>query len=644
MADLFNEGGLASGLDRDDGTTGFLGQPTPNNSKQVNAGDGSNTITTNEQPDSPTIELGEQATITKKWVSDWNNALTELLALGRGTIEIDSNGNVTRILTSTIQHKHGDIGEISKVSEGLSFDSPPDKFRITAVKMDVNIMKHPRYFYALQGNTGDGSAQLNQSVIRLLQNYMENTTALYRDALIAQLYYSLKNPGTIDGNGIAQPAAAYTPTGQSAKITPIPGTDMAKMAAIEIIQKYWLGIETPYIVGLQIEWISYYFRPPLLNLGGYVENPMTDASPQLPDYFYSTSYPPDPTQTIFDALTLINPQCYSANGLYGGDLQISWLREADTQDEQRTWFEITRTWIGSPIGIWDAQLYSNSNRHSSSFGLFAGDAAKHHKRHRAANRFELKMKTFGGSPIPRTGMPTFHESSVLRSPRDEDATARQYLRNKTIAKQLAFLVESVIKVERDLNKLRLQNQGSNVSTTTFPLQIQLSPPITDSEDASDVAAADGGTVGDGIDRTWRLFRVRAGAVGTTPIENTDQANNNPDDSTNFDNPNYNDEFEFLDFTDDTPVGVDFLVPNNCAAFYVWVDCNDITHPFIDGGTERPGDHTDGSFWTGTYILVATIDTNTNSSSQEAIVRQYRRADIPVASGCDETGNGTTLPV
>lgn len=356
---------LSSGLDRDDGLEGRLGTPTPASSKQYDSADGHDVeaINTDEMPDSPTIERGEQATITKKWNIDFQEALTRILTLGRGTVEFDSFGNATRILSTTVQHKHGDVAELTKISEGLSFDSPPDKFRISAVKLDINILKHPRYFYALQGSN-DTEKALNQSVIRWLQNYFDNTTAVFRDTVIAMLYYSLGKPGTIDANGIAVPDAAYTPTGQSGLITPITGTDLAKRAGIEIVQKYWLGIETPYVVGLQIEFISYYFRPPYLNLGGYVENPMIEASPQLPDYFYSVAYPPDPSQTIFDVLTYINPQCYSSNGLRGGPLAISWLREADNHDFQRTWFEVTRTWIGTPVGYWDPEIYTTANRPS----------------------------------------------------------------------------------------------------------------------------------------------------------------------------------------------------------------------------------------------------------------------------------------
>lgn len=246
------------------------------------------------------------------------------------------------------------------------------------------------------------------------------------------------------------------------------------------------------------------------------------------------------------------------------------------------------------------------------------------------------------NPLPRTGMPSFHESSPLRSPRDSDATARLHYKNKIVARQTGQLVETVGKLARDLNKIKRKSAQEDISATTyFPFKILPSPAITEEADAEAVATQDGGTVDDGIDRTWRLFRVRAGAVGTADVANSDYAFSNPDDPS----VNPSEDFEFFqDMGLDTATGIDFLVPDATVAFYVWIDCNDIENPFINAGTTRPGDGTDASFWAGVYILIAIIDTNTNSSSQEAIVRQYRRADVPIASGCNEIGDTVTLPV
>jgi len=142
----------------------------------------------------------------------------------------------------------------------------------------------------------------------------------------------------------------------------VDGTD-----AKEIIGKLWRMEDSPMLNGWEITWTEYYFRPPSLNGGAYIENPI-NAVPPLPDYFYSTAYPPNSSQTIFDAMASQNAQSYSSNGLKSGATSISWLRDADSIEYQRTWFRVTRKWLGAPIGSWDSDLYgavlSNGERPS----------------------------------------------------------------------------------------------------------------------------------------------------------------------------------------------------------------------------------------------------------------------------------------
>jgi hypothetical protein len=119
-------------------------------------------------------------------------------------------------------------------------------------------------------------------------------------------------------------------------------------------------------------WTSYWFRPPQICPGGIIDDPIFNSGTgEVPDYFISDAFPPDRNYTIFDYLPTINPQCYSTTGQfvagrakYGTDYNISWLRKADTCEYQRTWFKVTRTWMGAPIGMWDGELYSSGNRPS----------------------------------------------------------------------------------------------------------------------------------------------------------------------------------------------------------------------------------------------------------------------------------------
>ena len=372
-------GQLPAGPDRADGSEGQFGVASDANQTVINDSQGNNTFEINELPDSPQFELAEQETCVHTWRMSYDEAITRKEYYGRGTVLEDSNGDYWRVLSCSIKTQAGYAKPVlfSVASESLSSNLPPDRFSINPVELGINIIKYPRYFYAFnpiesQDASWATNQVLNEQVIRVLQNYFENTTSQYRDALILQLSNSIGYPGTVV-NGVAIPAANIQidlATGLASGspsipgwITPICGTDLAKAAGMEIIQKYWKNEETPYIVGWQIDWYSYSYLPQYLNPGGYLEDPILDANPQLPDDFWSTTG--QDANTIFDYITQYNPQCYSQDGTTGGPLVISWLRKADQVDQtQRTWEIIHRQWVGTPIGFWDADLYNESNRPS----------------------------------------------------------------------------------------------------------------------------------------------------------------------------------------------------------------------------------------------------------------------------------------
>lgn len=356
---------LPCGFDRADGEGGRPGTPAQDGQvlgQYAGVAEGSDPADNpiEEAEDSPVVERAEQATLTHTFKMGWNTALTHISTIGRGTIREDSFGNIFLVLSASIHRCPGRQAIMTVVEESKSFDVPPDEFSIVPVELGVNLLKHPRYFYAFFGDGyGSTTEQQNQMVIRLLQDYFDNTSAAFRDAILKLLADSI---GDNDGAGSVQPPAyvggAYDP---AAKVA---GTDMAKRAAMEIVQKYWRGEDTPYVVGYEMTWSQYFFVSPWLNPGGYVEDPIYDAVPQLPEFFFSRVYPPDPSQTIFDFIPAINPQCYSDDGTADGAVNISWLRKADQVEFQRTWFKLTSTWIGSPVGHWDTDLYTNEPRPS----------------------------------------------------------------------------------------------------------------------------------------------------------------------------------------------------------------------------------------------------------------------------------------
>lgn len=354
---------LPSCFDRADGVDERPGTPSDAGQFKVQVPGNPNANITNvtleEEASSPEIERAEQATIVHRFRTSWEDALTRLETLGRGRVLEDSEGRLTKILSSRVVREQPGTALLTITEEGMSFDSPPDQFQITAVELGVNIMKHPRYFYAFLGDGAGSATELkNQSVIRLLQSFFENPTVGFRDALTDMLKSSI---GTEAGTGEQPPAASANGTSYTFSGL-VSGTDLAKRAALEIIQKFWRGEETPYVIGYEVKWTRFYFRPPYINPGGYIEDPITDAAPQLPDYLYSPSYPPDPSLSIFQLLDWYNPQCYSLTGEPGGGVSISWLRKSDILSWERTWFRLERTWIGSPVGHWDEQLYTTASR------------------------------------------------------------------------------------------------------------------------------------------------------------------------------------------------------------------------------------------------------------------------------------------
>lgn len=390
--------GIRSGLDRNDGTNGF-GTASTAGLIVINYASGGTTINSikvEEMPDSPTIERAEQCTVTHRYLTSYRNALNLVAIYGRGALVVDSGANYYRVLSSSVQFGYaGTKTMFTVICESISFDVPPDEFTINPVKLNLDIMKHPRYFYALMPTnqipnyTGpqDTNSQINakQAIIRAIQAYRENPsipTSANLNGMISLLHDNVLC-GVVSGNFVvAKPNPAFNPnavaTGPDA-IGATPSANPAQIyvavqqsvsdpnskiafamyAAQEIIGKLWRMEDSPLVNGVEITHTDYWFRPPLLDLGGYIQDPVAAG---LPDYFYSTAYPPNPAFTIFDGLSQFNPQCYSRTGLYNGGTSISWLRDADTFEYQRTWFRRTRKWLGAPLGSWDTDLYQTGNR------------------------------------------------------------------------------------------------------------------------------------------------------------------------------------------------------------------------------------------------------------------------------------------
>lgn len=400
------------GFDRADGVTNLpaqpqgsgggskiVGTPNPAGALQVFGDDSGTNI--QEDFDSPEIERAEQATFMHSFKTTFTNATNLISGLGRGTFVEDSFANVWRILSSKIQSMAGGYAKLSVVAESISFDSPPDEYQILPVESGIDILKHPRYSWALNPIASDSSTvtvvgtttinyiNIKESIIRMIQTYRDSPffpsanqiNGLIQTNILSQIKagkidVQVPNIGLdagqaiLDGSNPSQSnrwngTAGQEPPGNFAYYIisvpvnladPSDAVAIALAAAQEVIFKLWRQEDVPYSIVYQITLAQFFFKPQFLNPGGYIESPIGI----VPDYFLSPSQAgPD---TIFDRLSIFNPQSYAQDGLSGGVVSISWLRKADETDFQRTWFKNISVWLGSPIGHFDKDLYSGGNR------------------------------------------------------------------------------------------------------------------------------------------------------------------------------------------------------------------------------------------------------------------------------------------
>ena len=168
----------------------------------------------NELPDSPEVEIAEQCTTTKRFDCPYSFAQSLIPLMPRGTLLVDLEGNITRILSVRIQRQRSLRCILTITTESVSFDTPPDEFSIAPVELGINIMKHPRYFSALYPNPNYDTLiemQVKQSIIRAIQTYQDSPffpSADLLNGLIQNQIYSNFAGGLVT---YTVPATAFTP-------------------------------------------------------------------------------------------------------------------------------------------------------------------------------------------------------------------------------------------------------------------------------------------------------------------------------------------------------------------------------------------------------------------------------------------------
>lgn len=301
-----------STFDRADGIDGRPGTPTPASAVMAT----SQTFF-EEDSDSPQIERAEQGTIVHKFKCDQNTAYALIASIGRGYTLEDSFGNTSRVVNSRLTFQKGIVCGIEITAESLNWDWPVDEFSLEVSELNPAIEKHPRY-----------------------------NALTYQDRINVH--------GSVQAEGIEFQAMYDGVLDTIKNQVPDNNNLLRWQQAKELAFKLHKAEDSFYLPGFRIQYSQYFSIPVALNPGGYIEDPIT--SGELPYYFWNTEEPQtqDQNNNIFTLMSNYNPAIYAgANG--DG---IDWLRLCDTIQYQRTWFRLTKSWQGGPLGHWDQQLYT----------------------------------------------------------------------------------------------------------------------------------------------------------------------------------------------------------------------------------------------------------------------------------------------
>jgi hypothetical protein len=328
-----------SGFDRADGSPGFPGTPTPADAEQIRTSGGGDTFF-EEMPDSPEIEEGEHATVVHRFKVDLDNAAELTVGYPRGTILVSSSGDQSRVLTNRYLYQKGDYAIVEMTAEGL-YLTPEDDFRIEPADFNPSIFLHP-YFINVRNYNGatDASpptATTGPQLIGAINNIVDlpslQSQADWQGVLETLLTNALDDTVIDNCNTL-----------------------------IGLLRR---GVDTFYLSGLRVSWSEYSFTPAIMqgygiNPGGYIEDPVDQGG--LPYYFWADDGTPTGGNILTQLAQQVNPTFYppsSDNPFPPPDTlpTISWLRQCDELQYERTWFKITHNWVGGPLGTFDYSIY-----------------------------------------------------------------------------------------------------------------------------------------------------------------------------------------------------------------------------------------------------------------------------------------------
>jgi hypothetical protein len=293
-----------------------------------------------ELPESPEIEFGEQATFRHSFKSDQNTDLSLASSMPRGSYMRDSVGNIYKVLSTNLNRQRGDFWVFSVTSEAVSFNNPPDEFHVQTVELNPEIEKHPKLWPIVGNGVDINPYNLNADGTKITQGVSTGPEIVQKIQSAA--------------NAISSAGAADIKSTMNALT--IPDASVLDLAVNFLYPRYQRNETTFYLAGFKVVWSSYYWLPPLMDGGGYINDPVTQGG--LPPFFWSSDGSASSDSNILLARAKqTNPVIYGKG--------LSWLRLADELNYERTWFHLTRTWIGGPLGNWDKKLYPTYDIHGT---------------------------------------------------------------------------------------------------------------------------------------------------------------------------------------------------------------------------------------------------------------------------------------
>lgn len=168
------------------------------------------------------------------------------------------------------------------------------------------------------------------------------------------------------------------------------------------------------------------------------------------------------------------------------------------------------------------------------------------------------------NPIPRSGLPRFHESSPQRSPRDSDATQRLWQKHRDAGKQAQANSLAIENLQRQVARLRLRRSASE--TVGHPFKIKRGS-------------------------TWLKFIVGDGMIITTG--------------------------DVIDPILD--IGTELILTAGVAKYWIYIEMTATDAGVLTSATTPT--------WDSSKVPIGYVDTDTYEADERSVIKQFTKTNI-----------------